>query len=388
MQYVSHCHALGFALNSYGPEIDYNDMALLDYLRNWSISPYSKKYVIKGVEYFWASTELLIGELPYLNIKPRRLRELMLKYQQLGLIEACEKKYAMSKSLYRITGLHFVYANSTSHPTQKEVNERIDFLFPKRNRDSYKDQFYQYEDFNQLYTSENQSLAEKCQPQTLAENTSTYSETLAEKCLSVGGKMPTNNSIITELQIKNTNTNTCASETDKTSQGVIGLQSNSETQEQQPSNSQQKKIEQSQQEIFDLKEKEKKRTPPSSAAPPLVDQKPITEVAFEEIWNVYNKKIDKEAARRAYNKLCKEFKEDKSKSLADHLRSLYISVKAWSEYFVKSNTEKRFIPHLSTFLNNKRFEAQPEDVFGSNTEDKPEPQTIKKAYSASGNMYD
>lgn len=387
MQFYNSIPVVNYVLNSYGPEIDCNDLFVLDYLFLWSQNPASKKFTIDGHQYFWASSKLILQQIPYLNIKERRLKYMFAKYQELGLLEACPKSKSGNKSLYRLTGLLEVYTTTTSSFPKINIQERIEFLFPKLATEaSYE---FDYGDTNE----ENESFAQKCRPEKGIDETSRK----AQKCRASSvvwvenGEnlctiMQTNSSII-DKQIINSNTNTCASKTDQTSQGVIGLQSNSGNQEQdqrQP----EKKIEQPQQELFDLKEKEKKRTPPSSAAPPLVDQKPITEVAFDEIWNVYNKKIDKEAARRAYNKLCKEFKEDKSKSLADHLRSLYISVKAWSEYFVKSNTEKRFIPHLSTFLNNKRFEAQPEDVFGSTTENKPEPQTIKKAYSASGNMYD
>ena len=67
------------------------------------------------------------------------------------------------------------------------------------------------------------------------------------------------------------------------------------------------------------------------------------ETIFEELWNLYDKKVSKEASYKAFkNVLQKEY---------DEIRNNI-------PLFVKQFTDKQFQPHFSTYLNGKRWQDE------------------------------
>jgi hypothetical protein len=71
------------------------------------------------------------------------------------------------------------------------------------------------------------------------------------------------------------------------------------------------------------------------------------ETIFEELWNLYDKKVSKEASYKAFkNVLQKEY---------DEIRNNI-------PLFVKQFTDKQFQPHFSTYLNGKRWQDELKSV--------------------------
>jgi hypothetical protein len=71
------------------------------------------------------------------------------------------------------------------------------------------------------------------------------------------------------------------------------------------------------------------------------------ETIFEELWNLYDKKVSKEASYKAFkNVLQKEY---------DEIRNNI-------PLFIKQFTDKQFQPHFSTYLNGKRWQDELKSV--------------------------
>ena len=85
---------------------------------------------------------------------------------------------------------------------------------------------------------------------------------------------------------------------------------------------------------------------------------------FEKFWNIYPRKIGKPAALKSYIAL----KWNDSQQIID-------GTNIWCMYWKANKTEKRYIPHPSTFLNQRRFEDIPEGF-----EKKEEKKPIKPRY--------
>lgn len=64
---------------------------------------------------------------------------------------------------------------------------------------------------------------------------------------------------------------------------------------------------------------------------------------FNEIWELYNKKVNKQSSYKAFKKIKK---------------SEYPIIKQHIVKFVKTQENKQFQPHLSTYLNGKRWEDE------------------------------
>ncbi len=77
--------------------------------------------------------------------------------------------------------------------------------------------------------------------------------------------------------------------------------------------------------------------------------KDMAELAFEKFWNAYPKKVAKVAAKKAYLKLAPD-----SDLEAQILKVISALVK--TEGWIKDNGQ--YIPHASTFLNQRRFEDE------------------------------
>lgn len=96
----------------------------------------------------------------------------------------------------------------------------------------------------------------------------------------------------------------------------------------------------------DLKER-KSNIPPNIPPPLLPKHKPER---FEGFWEYYPRKIKRDRAVRAWDKL------KPSDSLIDSMgKALRIQVHFWSA----TQTDRQFIPHASTWLNGRRWEDDP-----------------------------
>jgi uncharacterized protein YdaU (DUF1376 family) len=69
----------------------------------------------------------------------------------------------------------------------------------------------------------------------------------------------------------------------------------------------------------------------------------INETIFIEFWNLYNKKVNKESAFKAFKKVKQKDYEHIRKNIP---------------LFIKQFTDKQFQPHFSTYLNGKRWEDE------------------------------
>jgi len=95
-----------------------------------------------------------------------------------------------------------------------------------------------------------------------------------------------------------------------------------------------------------------KRSKTVTVTPPDTDTEQIqstdTEqniyVSFDDFWNVYPRKTDKAKAKKVWDKL--KIDDDLFQSISNHCLTAFIG------------TEKKFIPHATTYLNNKRWEDE------------------------------
>jgi hypothetical protein len=65
---------------------------------------------------------------------------------------------------------------------------------------------------------------------------------------------------------------------------------------------------------------------------------------FEQFWQLYQKKVGKLTAKRAWDKLSEEKKAKAMEAVVEHRK-----------YWVAKGTDWEFIPHASTWLNQERF---------------------------------
>jgi hypothetical protein len=94
------------------------------------------------------------------------------------------------------------------------------------------------------------------------------------------------------------------------------------------------------------KEQGKEVTPPPSAASTRDDPGP----AFDDFWSQYPRKAGKSEAAKSWVKAIKGGADS---------TSLLAAVKAHADYHLAAKTEQQFIPHASTWLNQKRYEDEP-----------------------------
>jgi len=93
---------------------------------------------------------------------------------------------------------------------------------------------------------------------------------------------------------------------------------------------------------------------------------------FEVIWKMYPRKVAKRVAEKSWSKLSTGEKNAAIEAMPNHL-----------EYWKRSDTQKEFIPHLSTWLNQGRWEDELEMPESKNNIKvswwTSETETIKKA---------
>lgn len=94
------------------------------------------------------------------------------------------------------------------------------------------------------------------------------------------------------------------------------------------------------------KEQGKEGSSPPSAASARDD----SGLAFDEFWSRYPRKAGKSEAVKAWGKAIKNGADP---------ASLLAAVKAHADYYVAAKTEQQYIPHASTWLNQKRYEDEP-----------------------------
>jgi hypothetical protein len=92
------------------------------------------------------------------------------------------------------------------------------------------------------------------------------------------------------------------------------------------------------------------REPKSETKPDSEREKKIAE-SFGRFWESYPKKIGKPAALKAYRALCNAPKAEREK--------LGEGLDTWKAYWIAAKTPMQFIPHPSTFLNQRRFNDDP-----------------------------
>lgn len=68
---------------------------------------------------------------------------------------------------------------------------------------------------------------------------------------------------------------------------------------------------------------------------------------FETFWDMYPRKVAKRAAEKAWNKLSKQDQEEALKALPNHIK-----------YWQIKDTEKEFICHATTWINQGRWEDE------------------------------
>ncbi|MEU9436556.1 hypothetical protein [Streptomyces sp. NPDC048252] len=94
------------------------------------------------------------------------------------------------------------------------------------------------------------------------------------------------------------------------------------------------------------KEQGKEGSSPPSAASARDDPGP----AFDEFWHLYPRKAGKSEAAKAWGKAIKNGADSSA---------LLAALKAHAEYWLAAKTEQQFIPHPTTWLNQKRYEDEP-----------------------------
>ena len=71
------------------------------------------------------------------------------------------------------------------------------------------------------------------------------------------------------------------------------------------------------------------------------------EIAFDEFYKLYPRKVGRFVAKKSFNKLSKRDKMLAYNGLTDYIR-----------FWKHNKTEKQFIPHPSTWINQKRWEDE------------------------------
>lgn len=96
----------------------------------------------------------------------------------------------------------------------------------------------------------------------------------------------------------------------------------------------------------------------SSPAPRSTRARKVDPPGFAEFWTAYHpeRREGKDAARRAFVKACRGTPLREGESRAT---SITARVTAWVAYWDASGTERRFVPHASTWLNRGDFEERP-----------------------------
>jgi len=88
----------------------------------------------------------------------------------------------------------------------------------------------------------------------------------------------------------------------------------------------------------------------------IINNKELCETVFDKIyfnifWHSYKRKIDKGRAEKKFFSLAKQ-----EKILAA------AAAKKWTHFWEKAKKEIEFIPHPTTWLNNKRWEVEPPEI--------------------------
>jgi len=93
-------------------------------------------------------------------------------------------------------------------------------------------------------------------------------------------------------------------------------------------------------------------TPLVSTPPNTKDDTKEVNTAFEEFWKYYPRKINKYASSQKYKLAIKEISKEE----------LLEKVKDFAKKVQRENTDQKFIPHCSTWLNQKRYLDQEEKI--------------------------
>lgn len=118
------------------------------------------------------------------------------------------------------------------------------------------------------------------------------------------------------------------------------------------------------------KEQGKEGSPPPPATSSSDDPGP----AFDEFWHLYPRKAGKSEAAKAWTKAIKAGADS---------AALLAAIKTHADYHQAAKTEQQYIPHASTWLNQKRYEDEPPPLpRGANPQTAPEHMTEEEKRSA------
>ena len=93
-------------------------------------------------------------------------------------------------------------------------------------------------------------------------------------------------------------------------------------------------------------------TPPVHRPPNTKEDTKEINTAFEEFWKVYPRKVSKSESLKRYKSAIKEVSKE----------VLLEKVKEFAQKHKRENTDQKFIPHCSTWLNQKRYLDEEEKV--------------------------
>ena len=96
--------------------------------------------------------------------------------------------------------------------------------------------------------------------------------------------------------------------------------------------------------IIEVKLKEVNRSKRSKKNPETQTKQDFT---FDSVYDIYPVKKSKQASMKAFSRIPK-------KTMKDFIRALKANIKHWEE----EGVDKQFIPHLSTFINQRRWEDE------------------------------
>lgn len=71
---------------------------------------------------------------------------------------------------------------------------------------------------------------------------------------------------------------------------------------------------------------------------------------FEKLWSIYPRKVAKAQAVKTF---AKKVKNKSTDELKDFCNKVWRKIKVRTEFWEEHETEKEFIPHFSSFLNNE-----------------------------------
>jgi hypothetical protein len=177
MKYSIYINQVGIIQAKLLEQTDFKDWAIIDYLKDWYFSGYSKKISVteedKHIDYVWVNYNHLIESMPMLKFDKNDLSLRFKKLKKLGLIKTHQTK---DNTLYFILTekcVDICFYKENIPP----ISQNHDSLYPKivtapvsQNRDSTIRISYQLENNNSIYCCNNVSSSSNNVPNGDASN--------------------------------------------------------------------------------------------------------------------------------------------------------------------------------------------------------------------------